>query len=64
MKTDLIEILYSEKVILAGKRTEQDVAFSVERAARINSLMERKIFNEEHHMANPQLRQFFSVFSR
>lgn len=47
MKTDLIEILYSEKVILDGKRTEQDVAFSVERAARINSLMERKIFNEE-----------------
>ena len=43
MKTDLIEILYSEKVILDGKRTEQDVAFSVERAARINSLMERKI---------------------
>ena len=47
MKTDLIEILYSEKVILDGKRTEQDVAFSVERATRINSLMERKIFNEE-----------------
>lgn len=48
MKTDLIEILYSEKVILDGKRTEQDVAFSVERAARINSLMDRKIFNEEY----------------
>lgn len=47
MRADLIEILYSEKIILDRKRTDQDIAFSIERANRINLLMERKIFSQE-----------------
>ena len=47
MRADLFEILYSEKIILDRKRTDQDIAFSIERANRINFLMERKIFSQE-----------------
>lgn len=47
MIATLTDILYSEKIILDGKRSEYDTVFAVDRANRINSLLERKIFDQE-----------------